>query len=115
MGLYNRLFKRFFAETEFSPDCAVRFTGALYSMLCVFKKNLNASKPSEHPPQVEECLLLFFNFGFGQTIYTGVSSGPANMPTTECLSYLKYSPTTHCSVRNAKIRIEIGANGDKIC
>ena len=21
-----------------------------------FKKNLNASKPSEHPPQVEECL-----------------------------------------------------------
>ena len=22
-----------------------------------FKKNLNASKPSEHPPQVEECLL----------------------------------------------------------
>ena len=26
-------------------------------LLCyVFKKNLNASKPSEHPPQVEECL-----------------------------------------------------------
>ena len=23
---------------------------------CVFKKNLDASKPSEHPPQVEECL-----------------------------------------------------------
>ena len=22
----------------------------------IFKKNLNASKPSEHPPQVEECL-----------------------------------------------------------
>ena len=22
----------------------------------MFKKNLNASKPSEHPPQVEECL-----------------------------------------------------------
>ena len=21
-----------------------------------FKKNLNASKPSEHPPQVEKCL-----------------------------------------------------------
>ena len=21
-----------------------------------FRKNLNASKPSEHPPQVEECL-----------------------------------------------------------
>ena len=28
MGLYNRFFKRFFAETDFSPDCAVRFTGA---------------------------------------------------------------------------------------
>ena len=24
--------------------------------LLMFKKNLNASKPSEHPPQVEECL-----------------------------------------------------------
>ena len=24
--------------------------------LLLFKKNLNASKPSEHPPQVEECL-----------------------------------------------------------
>ena len=22
----------------------------------IFRKNLNASKPSEHPPQVEECL-----------------------------------------------------------
>ena len=22
----------------------------------LFKENLNASKPSEHPPQVEECL-----------------------------------------------------------
>ena len=25
-------------------------------LVYVFKKNLNASKPSEHPPQVEECL-----------------------------------------------------------
>ena len=25
-------------------------------IVCVFRKNLNASKPSEHPPQVEECL-----------------------------------------------------------
>ena len=24
----GRFFKRFFAETDFSPDCAVRFTGA---------------------------------------------------------------------------------------
>ena len=29
---------------------AIRWVSAL------FKKNLNASKPSEHPPQVEECL-----------------------------------------------------------
>ena len=26
------------------------------SMADLFEKNLNASKPSEHPPQVEECL-----------------------------------------------------------
>ena len=26
------------------------------SVQLLFKKNLNASKPSEHPPQVEECL-----------------------------------------------------------
>ncbi|CAN0464520.1 unnamed protein product [Ascophyllum nodosum] len=26
-----------------------------HTSVCVFK-NLNASKPSEHPPQVEECL-----------------------------------------------------------
>ena len=39
MGLYNRFFKRFFAETEFSPDCAVRFTGAAYTIdyLCFHK------------------------------------------------------------------------------
>ena len=28
----------------------------MYYIVSVFKKNLNASKPSEHPPQVEECL-----------------------------------------------------------
>ena len=28
----------------------------LNSLIYVFRKNLNASKPSEHPPQVEECL-----------------------------------------------------------
>ena len=27
-----------------------------YSLHYLFKKNLNASKPSEYPPQVEECL-----------------------------------------------------------
>ena len=38
MGLYNRFFKRFFAETEFSPDCAVRFTGAgkIYEVVSCF-------------------------------------------------------------------------------
>ena len=33
-------------------------TIALYGTY-VFKKNLNASKPSEHPPQVEECLKVY--------------------------------------------------------
>ena len=28
----------------------------LFLLLLLFRKNLNASKPSEHPPQVEECL-----------------------------------------------------------
>ena len=28
----------------------------IHTYFSVFKKNLNASKPSEHPPQVEECL-----------------------------------------------------------
>ena len=28
----------------------------VYYIVLVFKKNLNASKPSEHPPQVEESL-----------------------------------------------------------
>ena len=28
----------------------------------VFKKNLNACKPSEHPPQVEECLKVVLPF-----------------------------------------------------
>ena len=31
MGLYNRFFKRFFTDTDYSPDCAVRFTGAAIS------------------------------------------------------------------------------------
>ena len=32
MGLYNRFFKRFYADTAYSPDCAVRFTGAAISV-----------------------------------------------------------------------------------
>ena len=39
----------------FNPRAWRKGKGILYSMLCV---------------------LLFFNFGFGQTTYTGVSSGP---------------------------------------
>ena len=35
MGLYNRFFKRFFADTAYSPDCAVRFTGAAISVSLV--------------------------------------------------------------------------------
>ena len=31
----------------------------------VFKKNLNASKPSEHPPQVEECLKVYIGGNIG--------------------------------------------------
>ena len=30
--------------------------GVFLYVLLMLKKNLNASKPSEHPPQVEECL-----------------------------------------------------------
>ena len=33
-------------------DAMASFSGVTF----VFKKNLNVSKPSEHPPQVEECL-----------------------------------------------------------
>ena len=34
----------------------VLFVTAVVYNRAFFKKNLNASKPSEHPPQVEECL-----------------------------------------------------------
>ena len=35
----------------------VQYSGGLLPDIILFKKNLNASKPSEHPPQVEEeCL-----------------------------------------------------------
>ena len=40
-------------------NCSV-VTCTLNSRL--FKKNLNASKPSEHPPQVEECLNVMFRW-----------------------------------------------------
>ena len=35
--------------------CTSLFPHPLQGRL-LFRKNLNASKPSEHPPQVEECL-----------------------------------------------------------
>ena len=35
----------------------ITVTGIFYILqMLLLKKNLNASKPSEHPPQVEECL-----------------------------------------------------------
>ena len=43
MGLYKRFLKRFFAETELSPDCAVRFTGA------GGHRQASLSIPSLHP------------------------------------------------------------------
>ena len=39
----------------FLPDI-ILLTQSWLEYHVVFKKNLNASKPSEHPPQVEECL-----------------------------------------------------------
>ena len=35
---------------------SVQYNGGSLPDIILFKKNLNASKPSEHPPQVEECL-----------------------------------------------------------
>ena len=37
-------------------NVSVQYNGGLLLDVILFKKNLNASKPSEHPPQVEECL-----------------------------------------------------------
>ena len=37
-------------------NVSVQYNGGLLPDVILFKKNLNASKPSEHPPQVEECL-----------------------------------------------------------
>ena len=42
----------FFSERAFAIATKV----PLRQPLLLFKENLNASKPSEHPPQVEECL-----------------------------------------------------------
>ena len=37
-------------------NVSVQYSGGLLPDIILFRKNLNASKPSEHPPQVEECL-----------------------------------------------------------
>ena len=37
-------------------NISVQYNGVFLPDIILFKKNLNASKPSEHPPQVEECL-----------------------------------------------------------
>ena len=37
-------------------NVSVQYNGGLLPDKILFKKNLNASKPSEHPPQMEECL-----------------------------------------------------------
>ena len=37
-------------------NVSVQYKCGLLPDVILFKKNLNASKPSEHPPQVEECL-----------------------------------------------------------
>ena len=53
----NPVSKGRFKRSEFLFQ-NVRISGYVNteSIWSLFKKNLNASKPSEHPPQVEECL-----------------------------------------------------------
>ena len=47
-------------------------------------------------------------------MYRGIiRSRPICLPQNDCQIHLNYSPTTHCSVRNARICTEIGANDDK--
>ena len=41
-------------KTDFASSAIIISADSAH--LNVLKKNLNASKPSEHPPQVEECL-----------------------------------------------------------
>ena len=37
-------------------DVVQSFSGVTFSLCYVFKENLNASKPSEHPPQKWKCV-----------------------------------------------------------
>ena len=71
-GAFSRMYRALdgwmLARVPASPAQSLHHHGPQYFnfpifVLCVilrnldlFKKNLNASKPSEHPPQVEECL-----------------------------------------------------------
>ena len=50
------LFLLFFWRPCMAINVGVQYNDGLLSDITLFKKNLNASKPSEHPPQVEECL-----------------------------------------------------------
>ena len=52
------LFLMFFWCPCMAINVNVQYNGGLLPDIIMFKKNLNASKPSEHPPQVEECLKL---------------------------------------------------------
>ena len=48
--------RRFFLPMPYCFRLYLPLRFLLLFLLLFFKKNLNASKPSEHPPQVEECL-----------------------------------------------------------
>ena len=50
------LFLLFFWRPCMAINVGVQYNDGLLPDITLFKKNLNASKPSEHPPQVEECL-----------------------------------------------------------
>ena len=48
----------------------------------MFKKNLNASKPSEHPPQVEQCLEVYVGTLAVEANLFMVSKGFPNVTTS---------------------------------
>ena len=53
----NRRSRRVLILPCMAINVNVQYNGGLLpDIIILFKKNLNASKPSEHPPQVEECL-----------------------------------------------------------
>ena len=60
------------------------------------------------------CVLLFFNFGFGQTIYTGVSSGPGQYAYHRMIVSSKLFTNDALQCAQRKICIEIRVNDDKV-